>query len=144
MDSRSNQIWCGYDAARVQHPGVQADTYGSASLASVLVAKESVADVLRRVVISVVRVAALQTLERILRRAIILVGEAARRTPTRCVRRVHLPNYYPAFFSFVLNIREQAAERPCMETLRAGHPVADVRQVLERDMRTAAVVGFRN
>ena len=96
MDSGSNQIWCGCDAARVHHPGVQAHAYGCASFASVLVAKESIADILRRrkrfafaarqtpsddrVVVRVVRAAVFQALKRVLRRAVVLVGEAARRT----------------------------------------------------------------
>ena len=144
MDSRSNQIWCGCNAARIQHPGVKGNAYGCPSFASVLVAKESVADVFRRVVVRVVRVAALQTLERVLRRTVILVGEAARRTPPRRVCRVHLPNHDTTFFRLVLGVGEQAAKRPRMESLCAGHPFADVGQILERDVRTAAFVGFIN
>ncbi len=144
MDSRSNQIWCGCDTARVHHPGVQVHAYGCASFASSLLAKEFVTDVLSRVVVRVVRIAAFQTLKRILRPAVCLVREPTRRTPTRGIRRVDLLNRDTAFFGLVLDVLVESSERPCVEALCTRHAVTDIYQVLEGDTRTTAFVRFFN
>ena len=138
MDSRSNQRWYGSDAVRVHHPGVQAHAYGCASFASGLLAKESVTDVLRRVVVCMVRIATPQTRKRLLRRTVILVSEPTRRTPTRGIRRVHLLNRNPAFFGFVRRVVVEAAERPRVKSLRAGHSVTTSKAICEHPFSSAS------
>ena len=88
MDSHSNRTArCGRKAARVQHPGVQAHAFGCASVGRRVRPTEILqADVLRRIVVCVRRVAAFLTLESLLRRAVRSNGEATSDTRATLAR----------------------------------------------------------
>lgn len=88
-----------------------------------------------------VLIPALQALE-ILAVAVVLVRKATRRTPLGRVVRRDLHGFNTVFHRLVLDVLEQSSERPDVLPRRLRDVLADMREVLEDDMRTAVSDGF--
>jgi len=99
-------------------------------------------NILARVVVRVKFVLALLTHGLVFRSPVRLVCKAALRTPLARVRGTHLLDLNTEHFGFVFDVLVQAAERPRVESLRTSHPIANIRQILERNVGTAVVTSF--
>jgi hypothetical protein len=110
-----------------------------------LVAEILQTDILRRVVISVNVVPAIQALKHVLTVvvwAIILVGEPALRATLTRVRRVNLLHFNPFRLSFVRDVFVESVERPLVNRLRVRETFADTFELLEHDVRAVVFKGL--
>jgi hypothetical protein len=100
---------------------IQAHVYGCASIVCVLPTPEILqTDVLCRVIVGVILVAAIQTLE-VLSVAVVIVGKSTGRTPLRGVPQVHLDSFDTLLSGFVFDVLVEATERPQMVPRRLWH-----------------------
>lgn len=101
-------------------------------------------DILRRVIVGIHFIAALLETEPLLCLAVLTERCSALGTPLARVRRVYLFDREVANLDFVLGVRKQTAERPCVELLGVRYPITNLSQVLKRNCITAVLNGFRN
>ena len=133
----------------VQRPGLQgkltvAQPRGTFALGY---SYQPLADVLRRVVVAVEFVAALVAREPAVRIAVRTRLVAALRARLRRERRVHVFDSNAVLGGFVRDHLLQLAKRPIVHlpfdaVVRVVHPVADVRQSFNGDVRTIVEPGF--
>ena len=97
-------------------------------------------NILRRVVVGVVLVAAFQTLERVTV-TVAWMRESTVRTPPRRVLWVNLFHADAVLCGLVLNVLVETVERPLVPPRRASL-LTNVGQVLERYHRTTVLEGF--
>ena len=145
VDSHSGRhsIGRGKLPVRVQRPRLQGELTVRPSRPGLLPSPDVLqADVLRGVVVSVKRIAALRTGKVRLRRSVVSSRVAALRTPLRGVRRVHLYGVNTERFGLVRDELEKTVKRPRMELLGFRHPRTDTVQSLENDSRTAVFDRF--